>query len=102
MSPVPVLLFTSDPFPIPPMFLFLISIVIPTSYLSSNPISFILFLSTPELLFHLMTQLDLDRTFYHTPALVLDEKPPFASKTNISMPTTNIFALGLLHNQIQV
>ena len=51
--------------------------------------------------FHIssLTQLDLDWMFYHTPALVLDAKPPFALKTNISMPTTNIFALGLLHNQ---
>jgi len=49
-----------------------------------------------ELMQHLMggrpllTQLDLDQTFYYTLALVLDAKPPFASKTNISMPTTNI------------
>ena len=48
---------------------------------------------------NLLTQLDLDQTFYYTPALVLDEKPPFALKTNTSMPITNIFALGLSHNQ---
>ena len=34
-------------------------------------------------------QLDLDWTYYHTPALVLDAKPPFASKTNIPMQTMN-------------
>jgi len=28
-----------------------------------------------------VTQLDLDQTYYHTLALVLDAKPPFASKT---------------------
>jgi len=37
-----------------------------------------------------VTQLDLDQMFYYTPALVLDAKPPFALKTNISMPTMNI------------
>jgi len=38
-----------------------------------------------------LTQLDLDWMYYHTPAVVLDAKPPFALKTNILMQTTKHF-----------